>query len=223
MPSEISSAKRAEIKSKSVIGLPNTITGKPVIVKNAIFDPVDIVATEVNRIVNETNSSLNECKNNITENGRLIEKNKTDIQTNKANIEKNKTEISNIPSVVYPIGTLYIIDSSISSESFSPALRFGGTWQLLQNVFLYASGKYSAGTTGGEETHVLTVAEMAKHQHLFYDYVTGAGTTYGISRDSMTSTGREFMSSAATGFVGANAPHNNMPPFMVVDMWKRIA
>lgn len=99
MPSEISSAKRTEIKSKSVIGLPNTVTGKPDIVKNAIFDPVDSVVIEVNRIVSETNSALNECKNDITENGRLIEKNKTDIQTNKASIEKSKTElIDNINS-----------------------------------------------------------------------------------------------------------------------------
>lgn len=93
MVSEISSAKRAEIKSKSVIGLPNTVTGKPDIVKNAIFDPVDIVVTEVNNIVKETNDSLKDCNNDITENGRLIEKNKTDIQTNKANIDKNKTNI----------------------------------------------------------------------------------------------------------------------------------
>lgn len=94
MVSEISSAKRAEIKSKSVKGLPNTVTGKPDIVKNAIFDPVDIVVGEVNRIVGDTNDELTKCKNDITENGRLIEKNKTDIQTNKASIEKSKTELT---------------------------------------------------------------------------------------------------------------------------------
>lgn len=118
----------------------------------------------------------------------------------------------------HPIGTYYISDSDTS-----PASLFGGSWQALHNVFLYASGKYSVGTTGGEEAHVLTIAELARHQHILYDYVAGSGTVYGINRNSMTSTGSEFQSSAGTGMVGANAPHNNMPPFLVVNMWKRVA
>lgn len=93
MPSEISSAKDAEIKNKSVIGLPNTVTGKPDIVKNAIYDPVDSVIKEVNRIVKETNESLKASDDKITENKNLINKNANDIQTNKANIEKNKANI----------------------------------------------------------------------------------------------------------------------------------
>lgn len=94
MVPEISSAKRAEIKSKSVKGLPNTVTGKPDIVKNAIFDPVDIVVTEINTIVGDVNKELTKCNNDITENGRLIEKNKTDIQINKVSIETSKTELT---------------------------------------------------------------------------------------------------------------------------------
>lgn len=94
MPSEISSAKDAEIKNKSVIGLPNTVTGKPDIVKNAIYDPVDSVIKEVNRIVKETNESLKASDDKITENKNLINKNANDIQTNKANIEKNKIELT---------------------------------------------------------------------------------------------------------------------------------
>lgn len=58
MVTEISSAKRAEIKSKSVIGLPNTVAGKPDTVKNAIFDPVNIVVGEINRVVEETNNDF---------------------------------------------------------------------------------------------------------------------------------------------------------------------
>lgn len=59
MVSEINSAKRIEITNKSVIGLPNTVTGKPDTVKNAIFDPVDIVVGEINRVVEETNNDFN--------------------------------------------------------------------------------------------------------------------------------------------------------------------
>lgn len=94
MPSEISSAKDAEIKSKSVIGLPNTVTGKPETVKNAIYNPVASVVIEVNRIVKETNESLKASDDKITENNNLIKKNANDIQTNKASIEKSKTELT---------------------------------------------------------------------------------------------------------------------------------
>lgn len=128
MVTEISSARRAEIKSKSVKGLPNAVTGKPDTVKNAIFDPVDIVVGEVNKIVGETNDSIADCKNNISENTKLIEKNKTGIETNKVNIEKNKADIDKNKAEIdkilhfadeHKFATEIVFDMSSSSSSLN--------------------------------------------------------------------------------------------------------
>lgn len=131
MPQEINSAKRAEIKNKSVIGLPNTVAGKPDTVKNAIFDPVDIVVGEVNRIVGETNNELTKCNNDIAENSKLIEKNKTDIQTNKANIDKNKTEIEKVMKFAETnkFATEIIYDKTSASSNINRGFPNGLKWK----------------------------------------------------------------------------------------------
>lgn len=82
-----------------------------------------------------------------------------------------------------------------------------------------AGSSYSAGATGGEATHTLTVNEMPSHQHgLSMD--SGAGSSYGIPV-STKATGGSY-----AGYMfntGGSAAHNNMPPYLVVYMWKRIA
>ena len=65
------------------------------------------------------------------------------------------------PLSMYPIGSIYR-----SVKSTDPSELFGGTWQMLKDVFLMAAGdKYAAGSTGGEAEHVLTVEEMPAHSH----------------------------------------------------------
>ena len=61
----------------------------------------------------------------------------------------------------YPVGRVYI-----SFESTSPAQVLGfGTWEKLQDTFLYGVGPGSAaGDTGGEKEHKLTVNELPKHK-----------------------------------------------------------
>ena len=61
----------------------------------------------------------------------------------------------------YPVGHVYI-----SFVNTSPATLFGfGTWERLQDVFLYGVGTgSSAGDTGGEASHKLTAEELPKHK-----------------------------------------------------------
>ena len=62
----------------------------------------------------------------------------------------------------FPIGSIYL-----SVNSTSPASLFGGTWEKIKDKFLLASGDtYSAGATGGEATHTLTIEEMPSHSHV---------------------------------------------------------
>ena len=62
---------------------------------------------------------------------------------------------------VYPVGAVYI-----SVSNTSPATLFGGTWEAISDRFLLAAGNsYTAGSTGGEANHTLTVNEIPSHTH----------------------------------------------------------
>ena len=67
----------------------------------------------------------------------------------------------NLMDIVYPVGSIYH-----TTDSTSPATRFGGTWSAITSQFLIgADDAYSAGSTGGEATHTLSVSEMPSHNH----------------------------------------------------------
>lgn len=116
----------------------------------------------------------------------------------------------------YPVGSVYM-----STESTNPATLFGGTWQAIENRFLFGAGNwYAAGDTGGEATHTLTVDEMPSHNHT----VPRGGNSFGTKTHGYTSTGTLFTSADdRMSAVGGGQAHNNMPPYLVVYMWKRTA
>lgn len=113
----------------------------------------------------------------------------------------------------YPVGSIYM-----STVSTSPGTLFGGTWQRIEGRFLLgASATYGAGTQGGEEKHILTVNEMPSHSHQLnvpngHDFALGGGSYYGYLHQNATTTA-----------VGGGKPHNNMPPYLAVYMWRRTA
>lgn len=121
--------------------------------------------------------------------------------------------------IVWPVGSVYL-----SAAETSPADLFGGTWEQIKDVFLLAAGdSHAAGSTGGEETHVLTAEEMANHTH-GYDY-TGQSVTEGVNAIRLyqaASTQYNAYSGKATSNCGGQA-HNNMPPYLAVYVWKRTA
>ena len=121
---------------------------------------------------------------------------------------------------MYPVGSIYM-----SSSNVNPGTFIGGTWIQIQDTFLLAAGTtYTAGDTGGEAEHTLTVAEMPSHTHSMkysywvnanvgiksYNYPGGSGYYYGDT-------------SAAPNNTGSGSAHNNMPPYLVVYVWQRTA
>lgn len=118
---------------------------------------------------------------------------------------------------VYPVGSYYI-----SNSATSPAELFGGTWEkLAEGTFLMSAGtNYPVGSTGGEATHTLSVDEMPSHSH-----------NYGSTRqdsDPDTSGAHGYKWSAinnsqTTTSAGGNKAHNNMPPYVATNIWRRIA
>jgi len=116
--------------------------------------------------------------------------------------------------LVYPVGTLYF-----SAAEAEPGVLFGfGTWERIRDRFLLAAGEiYEAGSTGGEESHVLTAEEMPEHSHriLFQSGKLAAGSDY-------SRVGGTYQSGVVESTGGGQA-HNNMPPYAAVYVWKRTA
>ena len=134
------------------------------------------------------------------------------------------------PLSMYPIGSIYR-----SVNSTDPSELFGGTWQMLKDVFLMAAGdSYPAGSTGGEAEHTLTEAEMPAHSHGLesitgtddMNFVNGSGSfllqNSDTTMDWPTRKNAE-MKYGNTGSAGGSQPHNNLPPYLAVYTWVRVA
>lgn len=120
----------------------------------------------------------------------------------------------------YPVGSIYM-----SVNSTSPASLFGGTWEQLKDRFLLGAGStYSNGVTGGAATVTLTLNQIPAHTHDLN--VVSLDNTGSASTDQITygkTTGTKYINDNSMEKAGGGASHNNMPPYLVVYMWKRTA
>lgn len=128
----------------------------------------------------------------------------------------------------YPIGSIYM-----SVMNINPRLLFGGTWEQLENRFLLGAGSsYTNGSTGGEANHTLTVAEMPSHNHTQsqhrhkeankYSSGSGSASAYVYSSNRTAVDHYTDYQTPTINNTGGGQAHNNMPPYLVVYMWKRI-
>lgn len=100
----------------------------------------------------------------------------------KKDIEDLKPKIDSVLSKAYPVGAIYC-----STVETNPHDLFGfGTWEYIEQgrVLLSQGDKYSAGTTGGAETHTLTVQEMPSHKHGGTTGDGGAHTHTGVASEA---------------------------------------
>ena len=148
------------------------------------------------------------------------------------------TGAASIADAVYPVGSIYL-----SVSSTDPGTLFGGTWTKIEDAFLLAAGQiYTAGDTGGAASHVhttgnhtLTATEIPSHTHNVRGYWTVADRSGSYKAASYT---RISSDSPASSYgttpileAGGGQPHNhgntgssgNMPPYLVVHIWKRTA
>lgn len=117
-----------------------------------------------------------------------------------------------IRDFIYPIGSIYL-----SVNSTSPATIFGGTWEQIQDTFLLAAGStYAAGSSGGEATVKL---DYSNYQYGVWSPLppSPADITSGFSGI----TGGYGINTQYTN--NDNQPHNNMPPYLAIYVWKRTA
>lgn len=132
--------------------------------------------------------------------------------------------INSMVDAIYPIGSIYM-----SINDVNPSTLFGGTWEKIKDRFLLASGDtYTTGNVGGEATHTLTTNEIPRHWHGYSSYQHGYPSNYveadyyrtPIQKIPWDNNVAENTDSSA---VGGSQAHNNMPPYLVVNIWQRIS
>lgn len=116
----------------------------------------------------------------------------------------------------HPVGSLYL-----SVDATSPSTLFGGTWERLKDRFLLAAGDvYMPGATGGEAVHTLTASEMPAHTHALARNATGGSAAFGYNYTANNAA--EVAADSGVEPAGGGEPHNNLPPYVAVYMWKRV-
>lgn len=101
-------------------------------------------------------------------------------------------------------------------EGWSICNGENGTIDLLDKFVLGSGPNHAVGETGGGEEVTLTVEQMPKHSHTFYDYRQNtAAFTVNASGDYKTyaSKSAASISTAATVQSGSSEPTPNMPPY----------
>lgn len=126
-------------------------------------------------------------------------------------------EINQIANYIYPVGSYYI-----SHNRTSPAQLFGGTWLRVTDRFLWGcSSTETIGSTGGEKTHTLTTSEIPPHAH-YLPNSNNAGETQNYTL-TYNPNAKGLAGTLKTKNTGEGGAHNNMPPYVNVAIWRRIA
>ena len=121
---------------------------------------------------------------------------------------------------IYPVGAIFV-----STSAVSPAAMFGGTWKLLNDVFLLAGSEKSFpyGSKGGTKEVTLTASQMPMHAHQFSRApivsveLTAGGNYYA---EQSTAVGKLVAQNTETA--GGGKAHTNMPPYLAVYAWERM-
>ena len=135
-----------------------------------------------------------------------------------------ENSINALANIIYPIGSIYM-----SVNNTNPSVLFGGDWIQIKDKFLLSAGDtYAAGTTGGEETHTLTVNEMPSHCHKALCWSDGSANYFGANTAGNGTWRIDYTVGPSednfyTSYNGGSQAHNNIPPYLAVYMWKRVA
>lgn len=131
---------------------------------------------------------------------------------------------------VFPVGSIYM-----STANVDPSTLFGGTWERIQDKFLLAKGSTYSNLNGtGGSADAVVVSHSHNPSPTSEYFVTsesdGANNTrvaYSSSGnryvDGMTSSSTPFHHRKSTETKGENGTGKNMPPYIIVNVWKRTA
>ena len=247
--SSFARAKALEVEGKLADrGATIRVNGTTVTSVDFTSDPQTQLNNQNTEIINIKNNTTNIANNNggfscgsgATNGSGLQFKGFTLCDAN------GKIPVARLVDAIYPVGSIYM-----STGSTSPASLFGGTWEQLKDRFLLGGGgSYALGATDGEANHTLTTNEMPSHRHGLsstnagswcddYDWVKPLGNNGGGGANKSgavaemcinTGMGQRYVESYDASYsghimqaIGGGSAHNNMPPYLVVNMWKRVS
>lgn len=149
-----------------------------------------------------------------------------------------KIDTTDLFDKIYPIGSIYICADS----TFDPSEVFGGTWEQVKDRFLLARGDTyplpdehgGDMLTGGEAEHILTEDEMPSHTHeqeehyhkMYGQYRSGSGSQSAMANSGSNNSAVDRYTDSRVAVnknTGGGQAHNNMPPYLVVNVWQRTA
>lgn len=152
--------------------------------------------------------------------------------------------------LIYPVGSIYL---SAVATSPTDLFGIGEWEQIKDKFLLASGITYELGATGGEATHKLTVSEMPAHTHapttktpgtdVYNEYAFTINRTYNsestqrfkvdkgsgytvmgasVNADDYGGTS-DIDQTLTTASTGGSTAHNNMPPYIVINAWRRVS
>lgn len=113
-------------------------------------------------------------------------------------------------------------DLPLSMSSANPSDEFPGTtWSLYaQDRFPVGAGSsYALGATGGAATVTLSVSQIPAHNHtVTYGNSLGASGIVCAASNTLGTGSGAFINNT-----GGGAAHENRPPYIAVNIWRRTA
>lgn len=128
---------------------------------------------------------------------------------------------ASMEALIPAVGEIYI-----STSNENPSVRFGGTWRQIKDTFLLAAGDaYSLGSVGGEAEHTLTINEIPSHAHTYKRHAFDRNDSDPTTGEDVYGANNKTLAAheGTTDVTGGGQPHNNMPPYLAVSIWERIA
>ena len=110
------------------------------------------------------------------------------------------------------------------NDDFSPSALFGGSWEKVTDRFpIGAGGSYALGSTGGEANVTLTVEQIPSHYHALGNANSNFNPSYGFGYLASVDGGEKRQIYNPTANTGGGQAHNNIPPYIAVNIWRRVA
>lgn len=171
----------------------------------------------------DTHKTAGENIKNILSEEQLLEMEKNgtvppneEFFTPEDDLDRDKAMILNW---IYPVGIIIHFAENVDPNAIMP----GQKWEKIEGRFLLASSEdYPLKATGGEKEHTLTISEMPSHDHR-QRFNNTYGSEYGGFAASESKYNSNYWWCINTAPTGGGQPHNNMPPYLVVNVWKRTA